>query len=300
MGTWLQLELETHQSQAKTICELLTQFGATAISFSAASDEAVFDQQDSLQADDPEIETLWHRTKLTALLHPDSDLDIMLACLQRRVGSENLYRHQIKPIKEKNWVQQFEATHQPLIIANRICISPSWCDTKDIKLPTIILDPGLAFGTGAHATTALCIEWLAKHDLNNKIVIDYGCGSSVLAMVAASLGAKQVYAVDIDPQAINVANDNIQRNQLAAKIQTGLVDHIPLPIADIVVANILMEPLKKLVSTFSKLIKKDGDLILSGLLYSQAEECLAIYSHSFKMDPPIFDLEWSRLHGIRK
>ena len=291
--SWLQLDIETNPEQAETLSELLEQFGAVSVSLSAASSELVFDA-------DGESKKLWDKTRLTALLHPDTDLDIMLVCLRDRIGAHNIYNHKIGLLRDRDWVGEFQAEHQPIIFYDRICITPSWCEVPENNLPSIILDPGLAFGTGAHPTTSLCIEWLARHDLNNKVVIDYGCGSGILAMVAAKLGAREVYAVDIDTQAIQAANENIKRNDLADKIHIGLVNNIDLPFADILVANILMNPLKELLDKFSILTKPGGDIVLSGLLHVQAEECLAAYASCFNMDEPVFSSEWTRLHGIKR
>ena len=291
--SWLQLELDTNLTKAEILSELLEQFGAISVSLTAASDDPVFDAEG-------ETKKLWDKTRLTALLHPDTDLDILLVCLRDRIGIDNIYNHKIQLLKDKDWVSEFQAEHQPVIFSNRICITPSWCETPLNNLPSIILDPGLAFGTGSHPTTSLCIEWLAETDLSDKIVIDYGCGSGILAMVAAKLGAKKVYAVDIDPQAILAAHDNIERNDLAEKIDTGLVKDIDLPAVDILVANILMNPLKELLDKFSTLTKSGGDIVLSGLLHVQAEECLATYKSCFNMDEPVFESEWACLHGIKR
>lgn len=298
--SWLQLELETHKAQAEELSELLEQFGALSVSLSASSDEPVFDLLDQGLADQHrEHKQLWEKTRLTALLHPDSDLDIMLVCLRDRVGGENIFDHKIELIKDKDWVGEFKAAHQPLTFSNRVCICPSWCEPPENSLPTLILDPGLAFGTGTHPTTSLCIEWLAENNISDKVVIDYGCGSGILAMVAALLGAKQIYAVDIDSQAIQAAKENIGRNNLTEKIHVGIVKDADLPVADVLVANILMNPLKGLTETFSALTKPGGDIVLSGLLHVQAEECLEAYASCFNMDEPVFNQEWTRLHGIR-
>jgi ribosomal protein L11 methyltransferase len=290
--SWLQLELETHQAQAEELSELLEQFGAVSVTLTASSDEPVFDAAN-------ETKKLWDKTKLIALLHPDSDLDIILVCLRDRIGADNIFSHKIELIKDKDWISEFKSAHQPLLFSKRVCISPSWCEPPENNIPTLILDPGLAFGTGSHPTTSLCIEWLAENNLIDKIVIDYGCGSGILAMVAALLGAKQVYAVDIDNQALQAARENINRNKLSEKIIVDHVDNISLPAADILVANILMNPLKDLIGKFSILTKPGGDIVLSGLLHVQAEECLAAYVSCFNMDEPVFNSEWTRLHGIK-
>lgn len=305
--SWLQLELETNQTQAEELSELLEQFGAVSVSLTASSDEPLFDTQgqgekpgEDQSEDNNDNKKLWQKTRVIALLHPDSDLDIMLVCLRDRIGADNIYQHKIELLKDKDWVSEFKAEHQPLFFSDRVCISPSWCDRPENNIPTLVLDPGLAFGTGAHPTTSLCIEWLAENDLTNKTVIDYGCGSGILAMVAALLGAKKVYAVDIDNQALQAARDNISTNDLTETIVLGHVDDCPLPVADILIANILMNPLKELVDKFSGLTKSGGNIILSGLLHVQAQECLDEYGACFNMDEPVFNSEWTRLHGIRK
>ena len=302
---WLQLEFETNQTQAEELSELLGEFGAVSVSLTASSDEPLFDtqgQDENLEEEQGKDNNkkLWQKTRVIALLHPDSDLDIMLVCLCDRIGAENIYQHKITSLEDKDWVTEFKVEHQPLYFSNRVCISPSWCDQPENNIPTLILDPGLAFGTGAHPTTALCIEWFSENDISNKVVIDYGCGSGILAMVAALLGARKVYAVDIDKEALQAAKDNIDRNRLTEIIVVEHVDECTLPVADILIANILMNPLKELASKFSKLTRTEGDIILSGLLHVQAKECLETYSASFNMDEPVFDSEWTRLHGIKK
>lgn len=294
---WLQLELETYQAQAEELSELLEQLGAVSVTLTASSDEPVFDVGGQ---NENESKKFWDKTKLVALLHPDAELDIILVCLRDRVGSENIFSHKIELLKDKDWISEFKAAHQPLIFSERVCILPSWCDSPEHDLPTLILDPGLAFGTGTHPTTSLCIEWLAEHDLTGKTVIDYGCGSGILAMVAAILGAKQVYAVDIDAQAIQAAKENVERNNLSGKIEISLVEDTSLPAVDILVANILMNPLKGLIEEFSTITESGSDIVLSGLLHVQAEECLQTYTSCFDMDEPVFNQEWARLHGTKR
>ena len=154
--SWLQLELETHQAQAEELSELLEHLGAVSVTLTASSDEPLFDAGGQ---NENESKKLWDKTKLIALLHPDADLDIILVCLRDRVGSENIFSHKIELLKDKDWVSEFKAAHQPLIFSERVCILPSWCDSPEHELPTLILDPGLAFGTGAHPTTSLCQQF---------------------------------------------------------------------------------------------------------------------------------------------
>lgn len=288
----LQLELETSQARAEALSDLLERLGAVSVTLKPGGNESVFDT-------DSDAEKPRQRTAVVALLHPDSDLDITLACLRGRIGVDNIYRHTIELIKDRDWVGAVQAQHRPVFYADRVCICPGWCALPNTRLPVIILDPGLAFGTGAHPTTSLCIEWLAENPINNKTVVDYGCGSGILAMVAAVLGAGPVFAVDIDRQAVEVAAENIKRNNLDDKITVEHVAEASLPVADILVANILMNPLNDLAENFSTLVGSGGDIVLSGLLNPQAEACAAVYADCFTMDAPVFKSEWARLHGRR-
>lgn len=291
--SWLQLELETGKAEAEILSGLLEQLGAVSVSLSASSDDPVFDHLDQQQRQ------YWDKTRVSALLHPDTDLDILLVCLRDRIGADRIFSHHIDRVHDKDWIGEFKAQHEPVLFADRIWIVPSWCDRPDSDKPGLVLDPGLAFGTGAHPTTAMCVSWLASHDLADKVVIDYGCGSGILAMVAARLGAREVYAVDIDAQAVQAASENAKQNALEDKIHIGLPDTMKLPCADILVANILANPLKELAPDLAELTQSGGDIVLSGLLHIQADECLASYSGYFNMDTPEFDSEWACLHGVR-
>ena len=289
--SWLQLELETNQVFGEELSVLLEEFGAISISLTASSDEPIFDE-------DAENNTLWDKTKLTALLNSKCDVDSLLIKLHKNLGSDAIHSHKIKFLKDKDWIHEFKSKYQPIFFLNKICISPSWCNPES-EIPTIILDPGLAFGTGTHPTTSLCIEWLCQNDLNDKIIIDYGCGSGILAMVAAKLGAKQVFAIDIDEQALNTAKDNIVNNGLHEKILISHPKNIIIPKADILVANILKNPLNKLLKEFSSLTKSGGHIILSGLLAGQAKQCLVVYETYFNMNKPVLRENWASLHGVR-
>ncbi len=290
--SWLNLELETGKAEAEMLSQLLEQMGAVAVSLSASSEEPLFDQCEQQRE-------YWDKTNVNALLHPDVDLDILLVCIRDRVGANRILRHRITQVKDRDWVSEFKAQHGPVLFADAIWIIPSWCEPPVSDKPGLILDPGLAFGTGAHPTTAMCIDWLAQNELSDKTVIDYGCGSGILAMVAAKLGAREVYAIDIDAQAVKAANDNASQNGFGDKIHVSLPGAASLPVADVLVANILMNPLKELVADFAALTETGSDLVLSGLLHTQADECLASYSSCFTMDEPRFEAEWACIHGVR-
>jgi len=162
--------------------------------------------------------TLWNRTRVSALLHEDIDLDTLLVCLNNRVGAGNILKHRIDLLQDKDWVNAYQQGQGPKIFGERLFIYPSWCTPPDDTKYHIILDPGLAFGTGSHDTTAMCLDWLAGHDINCKLVIDYGCGSGILALAALCLGAQHAFAIDIDPQALQATRANAELNHLLARI----------------------------------------------------------------------------------
>ena len=292
--SWLQLTLESDLGSAEQLSELLEQFGAISVSLTAMSDEKIFGQ--AIEKDP----VLWQQTRVIALLHEDTDLDTLLVCLRNRVGEGKISKHEISMLQDRDWVNEFKSAHGVKIFADNLCVCPSWCELPRDDIPHIILDPGLAFGTGTHETTAACLEWLAENNIKDKIVIDFGCGSGILALAAVKLGAEKVYAVDIDPQALQASEENAKRNGITDSLVIAHPDDIQLPGVDILLANVLLNPLQELASLFSQLVLPSGDLVLSGLLSTQAEECLEAYQSWFNMDEPVFKQEWSLLHGTRR
>ena len=291
--SWLQLTLESDLESAEQLSELLEKFDAVSVSLSAVSDEKIFGQ--AIEKDP----LLWQQTRVVALLHEDTDLDTLLVCLRNCVGTDRIGRHEISRLEDRDWVSEYRLGHGVKIFADRLCVCPSWCELPRDDIATIILDPGLAFCTGTHETTAACLEWIAQNDLKGKSVIDYGCGSGILALAAVKLGAGKVYAVDIDPQALQASEENAKRNEISDQIVIAHPDDIQLPVVDVLLANVLLNPLQGLAYRFADLVRPSGDLVLSGLLSTQAEECLEAYQSWFNMDQPVFKQEWSLLHGTR-
>lgn len=291
---WLQLTLECERNAVERLCALLERFGADSISFSAASGEALL-AEGCITTED-----FWERTRICALVHGDTDLDILLVCLRNCAGPDQIHTHHIEVIEDRDWVSEVQRSHHAHIFGNRLCICPGWRTPPD-NIPHLIrLDPGLAFGTGGHDTTAMCLEWLVQNDIEGRVVIDYGCGSGVLALAASALGASHVYAIDIDPQALQAAIVNAERNHMQGKITVAHPDEIDLPVAGILLANVLLGPLVRLAPEFAGLVYGGGVIILSGLLAVQAEECLAAYQTWFNMKPPLYRREWALLQGVRR
>ena len=288
---WLRLTISSDASHIEAIGGLLEQFGAVSLSYTPVTDEPLFDEGGQGGG-------LWQKTAVAALLDEDTDLDILMACIRNRVGMEHIHGQHIAPLQDADWLERHKAGHGPLVYGGRLCVCPSWCEPPQAIDQVIRLDPGLAFGSGSHDTTRLCLEWLAGRDLAGQRLIDYGCGSGILGLAALAMGAEQVLAVDIDAQALAATRDNAARNGLSERISTGRPE-ILAGAADILIANILLNPLLQLAPRFAALLAPGGDLVLSGLLANQAGECLAAYRPWFKMDAPRYSNEWAMLCGYR-
>jgi ribosomal protein L11 methyltransferase len=290
---WLRLTITCRPPYLDDLRDLLEKFGTESISYSPASAEAVF-------GDAGPKDQFWELTSVSSLFAADLDLDILLACIRTRLGAENINDCRIEAVAEQDWLENHKSGLEPMVFANSLCICPSWCQRPG-HIPHIVeLDPGLAFGTGTHATTALCLDWLANRELSGQRVIDYGCGSGILAMAAAVLGAKSVTAVDIDQQALDATLNNMRQNGLQERIQVISPEDTGLAVADILIANILLKPLQELAPRFKSLLGEGGTLVLSGLLASQIEECLAVYRPWFEINKPLYRNEWAMLVGFRK
>lgn len=292
---WLQLVLESNKDGAKLASELLEQFGAISVSLSALDRQLIFEQG---PAPDQE-EQLWDHTQVTALLHEDTDLDVMLAILRKRLGASLLHNQKITLLPDKDWVSEYQQSHGPRIFGDKLCVCPGWRTPPDDIDHVLMLDPGLAFGTGSHETTSLCLDWMVANNIRGKQVVDYGCGSGILAIAAVMLGADHAWALDIDPQALQSASVNAENNRVADKLTIEMPDKAIIPPVDILIANILLNPLQELAERFAELLLPGGNIVLSGILANQAEDCMAVYKSWFNMDAPVFKREWAMLTGHR-
>lgn len=286
---WIQLRINTTNELAEQISEQLEESGAVSVTFQDTYDNPVFEPL-------PGETKLWGNTDVVGLYDAQTEINELKAILNL-----DQYSYKIEQLEDKDWEREWMDNFHPMQFGKRLWICPSWRDVPDPNAVNVMLDPGLAFGTGTHPTTALCLTWLDGLDLNNKIVIDYGCGSGILAIAALKLGAKQVIGIDIDPQAIEASRDNAERNNVSNNLQLYLANDIPNNLqADVIVANILAGPLKELEPNINKLVKPTGLLGLSGILASQAQSvCLAYQAH-FELDPVIEQDEWCRITGKKK
>ncbi|GIZ12976.1 50S ribosomal protein L11 methyltransferase [Pseudomonas sp. NCCP-436] len=290
---WLQLRLAITPEQASTYEDALLDVGAVSVTFMDAEDQPIFE---------PDLGTtpLWSHTHLLALFEADTDETALLAHLQLLCGGK-LPEHQIEHIADQDWERSWMDNFQPMRFGRRLWIVPSWHEAPEPDAVNLLLDPGLAFGTGTHPTTALCLEWLDGQDLDGCTVLDFGCGSGILAIAALLLGAPQAVGTDIDPQALEASRDNASRNGIdPARFPVYLPEQLPQQAADVVVANILAGPLVSLAPQITALVKSGGRLALSGILAEQADEVRAAYERAFELDPTTLKDGWVRISGIRR
>lgn len=255
--------------------DALLEVGALSVTLSDDADNPVLEPR-------PGETPLWQHTRITGLFAGDADIDAVDARLCEILQFDQLPESRRSTVDDRDWSREWLQHFKPVKFGERLWIVPTAYAPPEPQALNILLDPGLAFGTGTHPTTAICLEWLDSIDLTGKLVVDYGCGSGILAIAAAKLGASEVVATDIDPQALTATRDNAQRNHVLNSISTCLPDALPAAMAerkaDVVVANILAGPLKELASDIEGLLKPDGVIALAGLLEDQAEDVAAAYS----------------------
>jgi len=285
---WIQLIFTSSPQQAESLSDALSECGAAAVTFQDNADQPIYE---------PAIgETpLWSATSVIALFDAETDTEALLTALRSQIGE--LPDHRIEAVEDKDWEREWMENFKPICFGEKLWIVPSWHEPPQSNAVNILLDPGLAFGTGTHPTTALCLQWLDKADLTGKTVIDYGCGSGILAIAAALLGANKVIGVDTDPQALEATQANAQRNGVI--IETYLPQHCPTVECDLLLANILAGPLMELMPRFVELTRPDTQLVLSGILDVQADTVSQHYQAEFEMDNAVVLEEWVRLSGVR-
>ena len=288
---WLQIKARITDAEAPQMEQLFQSVGAVSVTLLDAEDEPVFQL-------DPDSTPLWQQTLLCALFEENTDPDAVIATLT--AGSRLLESDLLtEKIADQDWERAWMSDFKPMRFGERLWVCPSWSEPPEPDAVNIMLDPGLAFGSGTHPTTALCLAWLDSQQLVNKSVIDYGCGSGILAIAAALLGADRVVAVDNDPQAVTASSNNRDMNGISADLMTVHLPGEPHEPADVVVANILSGPLADLTPVLAGLTRPGGKLILSGVLADQTEALMASYEPFFTMQPPVIQDEWVRIEGTR-
>jgi len=296
---WLQIHITVDQAQVDSTETLLMSLGAVSVTLDDAEDQVLLEP---LPGETP----LWNKVIVTGIYQEDDqdpiDVEKLEAFLKEQLPDAPIRHEQLEDqVWERAWMDYYE----PIQIAKKFWIVPEWLEAPDSNAVNIKLDPGLAFGTGNHASTFLCLQWLGQTDLKDKIVIDYGCGSGILGVAALLLGAKKVYATDIDPQAVLATKQNAELNHVLDRLFVGLPEEFNAEFksqkADVLVANILAAPLMALAPEFATLLKSEGEFALAGVIEEQVADVTGVYSEFFD----IVHIEkreenWCRISGKRQ
>lgn len=294
---WQSVRLLVDSKQAELLSDALVEAGALSVSLEDA-DAGTVDETPLFGEPDFPTAELWPHSIARVLLDEHADAAKMLATAAKQAGIPVPTEYTIETVAEQDWVRLTQSQFDPISISPRLWIVPTWHTAPDSHAINLQLDPGLAFGTGSHPTTRLCLRWLDDHLGGGETLLDYGCGSGILAIAAAKLGAARVDGVDIDAQAVTASRDNAALNDVSAHF--CLPGEIAAGQYDIVVANILTNPLKGMAPLLAGRVRPGGQLVLSGILAEQADEVMAIYRDWFDFDPPVIDEGWVRLAGVKK
>ncbi|UOH76075.1 50S ribosomal protein L11 methyltransferase [Acinetobacter schindleri] len=295
---WLQIHITVDQAQVDFTETLLSSLGAVSVTLDDAENQ---DLLEPLPGETP----LWNKVIVTGIYAQEEGEEIDVDALETFIRAqmpEAPIRHEF--LEDQAWERTWMDAYEPIQISGKFWIVPEWMEPPEADAVNIKLDPGLAFGTGNHASTFLCLQWLGKTNLKDKIVIDYGCGSGILAVAALLLGAKKAYATDIDPQAVLATQQNAELNGVLDRLYVGLPEEFNEELgaikADVFVANILAVPLMMLEPHFAELVKAEGEFALAGVIEEQVTDVTSIYSNHFDiLEVAKRDEYWCRISGKR-
>ena len=295
---WLQIHITVDQAQVDFTETLLSSLGAVSVTLDDAENQ---DLLEPLPGETP----LWNKVIVTGIYAQDEGEEINVAALETFIRAQMPdapLRSEF--LEDQVWERSWMDYYEPIQTAEKFWIVPEWLEPPEADAVNIKLDPGLAFGTGNHASTFLCLQWLGKTDVKDKVVIDYGCGSGILGVAALLLGAKKVYATDIDPQAVLATKQNAELNGVLENLYVGLPEEFNQTIgnekADVLVANILAGPLMMLAPEFATLIKSEGEFALAGVIEEQVAEVSSVYSEFFDIvQVEKREENWCRISGKR-
>lgn len=286
---WIQINAVVSEALAEPLSDAFLEANAASVTFEDAKDQPIFE---------PDLGTtpVWSSTKVIGLFDAEIDSQGVIHFLTQLLPSVQKDSYKVEVLEDKDWVRAWMDQFKPMQFGERLWIIPSWSEPPQKDAVNLMLDPGMAFGTGTHPTTSLCLQWLDKQAPKDLTVIDYGCGSGILALAAQKLGAKSVAGTDIDPQAITASKQNAERNN--EEIPFNLVEDFNSEPVDLLVANILAGPLKELATEFDRLLKPGGTLVLSGLLATQSEGLIEHYQQlGIQLDNQETQDEWGLLSG---
>ena len=294
--SWLSAAIRTNAETADPLSDALLAEGALSVTVTDAADGAF--QEEPIFGEPGEIAGYWNECVVTALFAADADVAAAIenACAMLEIAA--ITSHRITSVDEQDWVRLTQSQFEPIEVSPRLWIVPTWHQAPNPNAINLVLDPGRAFGTGSHPTTLLCLRWLEREIKGGEIVLDYGCGSGILAIAAAKLGARTVIGTDIDPVAVEVARANAHDNNVTADFQ--LPDQAPSVLADVTVANILANPLQMLAAIIIGKTRPGGRIVLSGILKNQALGVIDHYGHAVDLKIDGEDADWVCLAGKKK
>ena len=295
--SWLTLTVTASEQQAEVLSDVLMELGALSVDVHDADADTPQEQAIFGEPGEP-APHLWSHNCVTALFPENALIDAIMQNAAQAIGLAQPPAYRTEILQDNDWVRLTQSQFNPIPISQRLWIVPTWHTPSDHAAINIVLDPGLAFGTGSHPTTRLCLRWLDANIKGGESILDYGCGSGILAIAALKLGASRAFGVDVDAQAVQASRDNAVANQVDAKFY--LPDDAPKQQSDIVVANILTNPLKMLAPLLANATRQGGRIVLSGILSEQAEEVMTIYSQWFNLESPIMDEGWACLSGEKR
>ncbi|MBL4712404.1 MAG: 50S ribosomal protein L11 methyltransferase [Gammaproteobacteria bacterium] len=300
--SWIQISIDTTKDDAQTVEDCLFSAGAQTVTLTDAADQPILEPA-------PDETPVWNRVVVTGLYsseHVKKELvDEINACLTTQLTHAS-YQCSTQILEDKNWTRAWMEHFHAMQFGDRLWVCPLHLEPPKADAINLRLDPGLAFGTGTHPTTALCLRWLDENITTQNNILDYGCGSGILAIAACMLGASHADGVDIDPQALTATHNNAETNFINDKIQTFLPNDFQkytkdtTASYDVVVANILSGPLAELAPLLASHTRINGHIVLSGILKEQAKSILKTYCKFFTMDKPRVEDDWVLLHGTKK
>ena len=291
---WQEITFELSSAEVTDYEDALMSLGALSITLRDAEDQPILEPP-------PASTPIWNKVLLTAMFDGSSNPAEIADQLRTELNLSSMPGYRVAELEDREWRRTWMDYFKPMRFGERLWICPSGYEQPADENSVIVdLDPGLAFGTGSHPTTALCMQWLDQHNMQGKVVVDFGCGSGILAIAAAKLGAKLVYAIDNDPQALEATLTNAQHNEVAHIIQLAEAKTLAEASVDILVANILLKPLLELRDGFHRLLKPDGLLVLSGLLAGQQKTLENAYQQQFTFEACESLQEWVRLVACKR
>lgn len=295
--TYRECVLEVARDDAEALSEALFDLGALSVSVEDADADTPDEEPLFGEPGHEPTRLAWNRSRVVALLGDDADPALLVAAAANAIGLSAAPAYTVREVEEQDWVRLTQSQFEPIHIGEHIWVVPSWHDAPEPEAVVLELDPGLAFGTGSHPTTRLCMEWLEQHVQPGERTLDYGCGSGILAIVAKKLGTGETVGVDIDPNAVEASRYNAERNRVEAGF--SLPGDAPEGTFDLVVANILSNPLKLMASMLCARVRPGGRLVLSGVLERQAEDVAAAYADAIPLSVWRARDGWVCLHGVK-